>query len=84
MGYDPHEKKSHFLLVTVFISAKISAHFSLEIYIYFFTKDELGQFLPFFHLFYIKVKMMSSTYPRLDCLRELEETMRMKIRLLNH
>ena len=49
MGYDPHEKKSHFLLIAVFISAsaKMSAHFSLEIYIYFFIKDELGHFLPF-------------------------------------
>ena len=85
MGYDLQEKKSHFLLITVFISAlaKISAHFSLEIYI-FFTKDELGQFLPFLNLFDIKIKMKSSTYPRLDCLRELEEAMRMKIFILNH
>ena len=36
MSYDPHEQKSHFLLIMVFISvlAKMSAHFSLEIYIF--------------------------------------------------
>ena len=48
MSYDPHGKKSHFLLSMVFISvlAKMSAHFSLEIYIF---KDELRHALPFLH-----------------------------------
>ena len=46
MSYDPHEKKSHFLLIMVFISvlAKMSAHFSLEI----FLKMNLGMLCPFY------------------------------------
>ena len=55
MSYDPHEKKSHFLLIMVFISvlAKKYAHFSLEIYIF---KDELRHALPFLHFFHIKLR----------------------------
>ena len=55
MSYDPHEKKSHFLLIMVFISvlAKMYAHFSLEIYIF---KDELRHALPFLHFFHIKMR----------------------------
>ena len=55
MSNDPHEKKSHFLLIIVFTSvlAKMSAHFSLEIYIFI---DELRHVLPFLHLFDIKMR----------------------------
>ena len=44
------KRSSHFLLIAVFISAlaKMSAHFSLEIYIYFLLKMSFGIFLPFF------------------------------------
>ena len=48
MSYDPHEKKSHFLLITVFISALANRSSSFSLEIYFVLKMNLGIFCPFY------------------------------------